>query len=512
MNNPRNLFYYFIIGFCAGIFIVDAQTISFSALVSILITSLVILGFLFAYSRVKQKHTCQPLIFVCVFACALALGGIRMDLLVSNNNLLPLSKYESTTVTLVGRVVDRQGANGLLVDIHYVIQDNQSIAVDTERVILSNIVGVFDYGDMLAVSGRLDLPKNIKSEDGKNFDYVSYLKTKSVSHVVAFPKVLEQKQNDDVTLRSILYNIKKWFEANIQSVVPEPESSLATGVTIAGKGALPKDVQDDFVKAGIIHVVVLSGYNISIIIKAMMGMFGFVGRRSRILIAGFGILLFVIMAGATAPVVRSAIMATITLLGTLSYKTVSQNRVLLGAGFIMVLLNPYILGHDASFILSVLSTFAIINGVDFIKKYLGFVTEKGDTRQVLSETLVTQIFVLPYILYQIGRLSVIAPLSNIIVLPFIPWIMLGTFIVGMIAFIPFVALPFAGIVTIISGGVIWLAHIFANIPFASFEIKYFPLWAMIGCYIVYFALWYMLEYKKVKYMNKVEIVDYDNPY
>jgi uncharacterized ion transporter superfamily protein YfcC len=64
-------------------------------------------------------------------------------------------------------------------------------------------------------------------------------------------------------------------------------------------------------------------------------------------------------------------------------------------------------------------------------------------------------------------------------------------------------LPFAGIVTILSGTVIWLAHMFANIPFASFEIRYFPLWVMVVCYIIYFVLWYIFEYRKNERMEKV---------
>ena len=351
--SPRNLFYFFIIGFCAGITFVTVFDISSYTLVSLLIVSFAIITFLVLHSKVKQKEICYPIIVPCVFVIALALGGMRMNAFENSKVTLPLTEYEGTDVTLIGRVVEESGGKNLLLNADHVVVDSHPVEILEEKVILTNIVGVFDYGDTLAVSGKLDVPKNIKSKDGKDFDYVSYLKTKGVFHVVSFAKVLEQQKNDEVTLRSILYNVRNWFEGNIESVVPEPESSLATGVTIAGKGALPKDVQDDFVKAGIIHIVVLSGYNIAIVIRAMMYMFGFLGRRARTILAGCGIILFVIMTGGTAPVVRSAIMASITLLGVLSYKDVSQNRALLGAVFVMVVLSPYSLLYDASFILSI---------------------------------------------------------------------------------------------------------------------------------------------------------------
>jgi competence protein ComEC len=508
--DTRNYFYIIVIGFCFGVAFVDILNISNYFLVFLCAISISIIAFLFLQTKLRLKDLCAPVMFGGVFILSFALGGFRINSLENSREDLPLNIYEGKNITFISKVIEANSKN-ILVSVFAVVVDAKLINISNEKIILSNTVGIFNYNDTLVIKGKLELPKNIQNESGRDFDYVSYLKRQGVYHIISFGNVLEQKRNDEITLRSLLYKIKNKFTENIESVVSEPESALATGVTIAGKGALPKDVQDDFIKAGIIHIVVLSGYNIALVIRAMMSMFQFLNRKLRIILAGTGIVLFVIMTGGGAPVVRSAVMATITLFGLLSYKTISQNRALLGAGFIMISINPYILIYDASFALSILATFAIINCVDIVKKNLKFVTERLQIRQVLAETLATQIFVLPYILYQIGRLSIVAPISNIIVLPLIPFIMMFTFIVGVIAFVPFISIPFAGVTILLCSLVIWIAHFLASIPYSSFEINYFPFWLMAVLYLFYFGVLYWFN-KNMERVRNERATDTAEPY
>ncbi len=509
-NNSGKYFYTSIVGFCLGIASTQVFHISFYLLCLILVLAISILGALLIRKKTEKVEINKEIVLFVIFSVTFVVGGLRVQSVLNNDGNLSLDPYEDKNVTLVARVSDELNNNKLLLNAFAVVENGVVKNIDNEKIIYDNAVGIFGYNDTLVIKGKVERPKNFDSKDGRDFDYVSYLKRQGIFHKMSFGSIVEQKPNDEITLRTILYKIKHWFTHNVESLISEPESSLANGVTLAGKGALPKDVQNDFVKAGLIHIVVLSGYNIAIVIRAMMWMFGLWGRRLGIVFAGIGIVLFVIMTGGTPPVVRSAIMASITLLGTLSYKTVLQNRALFGAVFVMVFWNPYSLLYDASFALSILATFAIINCADPVKKSLTKVTEKFQVRQILSETLATQIIVLPYLLYEIGNLSIVAPISNIIILPLIPWIMLLTFIVGMIAFIPAVSLPFAGLLIILSTFVIWVAHLLANIPFGYFQIDYFPLWAMIACYLGFYVFSLWIEHKRGRGMEKME--NRDVPY
>lgn len=509
-NNTGKYFYSSIVGFCLGISLTDVFDISKSFLVFCAVLSISVSAFLILRKKVRRVPTNTHILLIVLITLFFVMGGLRFESLKTGDSALPLNSYEGQNAELVAKVSDELSGNRLLLDVFAVVSNGVPEVINKERIIYNNAVGVFGYGDMLVVKGNLDKPKNFESDDGRNFDYVSYLKRQGIYHVMSFGSIIEKRENDQITLKSILFKIKNWFTSNVESLVPEPESSLANGVTVAGKGSLPKDVQTDFVKAGLIHIVVLSGYNIAIVIRAMMWVFGLWGRKIGVVFAGVGIILFVIMTGGTPPVVRSAIMASITLLGTLSYKNVLPNRALFGALFVMVFWNPYSLLYDASFALSILATFAIINCSTLMKELMWFVTDRFQTKQILAETISTQIIVLPYLLYEIGNLSIVAPVSNIIVLPFIPWIMLLTFVVGMIAFVPVISLPFAWTLIVVSSFVIYVTHILANIPFGYFQINHFPLWVMMLCYVGLYMLWIWYKNKKGVVMEKV--VDSGVPY
>lgn len=484
----RALYFYSVIfGFFAGILAGGQFDFSLEAKITVLIAAIFVLVFLLWHSRKKEKPLAYPLLFFCIFSITFSFGAIRMYFAEKNFTDNPLTGFLLKNASFVGEVTDESGANNnAIIKVYAISEKNTQKSIMPEKILVNNLSPSLSYGDIVVFSGKLAMPKNFKTQSGSEFDYTTYLKKSGIRYVVSFPTLLHQEKNDSFSIRAFLYNIKNWFIGNIQSVVPEPDASLATGVTIAGKGALPKDVQDDFIKAGIIHIVVLSGYNIAIVIRAMLLAFGSLGKKTSITIAATAIVLFVIATGGAAPVVRSAIMAAVTLIGMLTYKDILPNRALFGAAFLMILLNPFIMLHDASFILSFLATFAIVNIVPLTLPYFSFMTERFQIRQILSETFATQIFVLPYLLFEMGRLSIIAPVSNIIVLPLIPYIMFLAFVVGVFAFVPLLGLPFAGGLLILTSFVIGTAQILGNLPFSSFNIS-ISLWIMVAMYVLYFV-------------------------
>ncbi len=483
-------FYTTTLGFLAGVFAASATHIFFQSSVAISVCALTIAIFLIFHSRLKNRPLAHPILALALFVLVFAVGSFRMESREKYFENDSLRDLLGQVVTFVGTIEDDTEANDSSATLRaYALSyQGETRKINAENVLLRFPGERFRFGDNVALEGRLMLPENFETKSGKTFDYVSYLKNKGVVHTIERPKVIEREEGE-ASLISSLYSLKRLFMGNVNRNVPEPAGALATGVTIAGKGALPSEVKDDFIDAGLIHIVVLSGYNIAIVVSAMMWCFSFLGRRWSSIIALLGILIFVVISGGAAPVVRAGIMAAVVLVGALSYTKVIQNRALFFAATVMVLWNPLILTSDASFALSFLATFAIVNIVPTITPYLRFVPERLKLRQMLSETLSAQVFVLPYLLYEIGRLSIVAPLSNIIVLPFIPAIMLLCFIVGTLGFSTFLVLPFAGALYLVSMLVINLAHMFASLPFAAIDVT-ITLPTMIGIYALYFGARY----------------------
>src|SRR3989344_5876053 len=122
-----------------------------------------------------------------------------------------------------------------------------------------------EYGDKIRVSGKLELPKNFKNENGNEFDYISYLSKDKIHFLMYRPEVEKIGSGESNKIIAPLYSFKNVFIENISRVVPEPNSSLLGGLIFGVKQSLGTKLLDDFRKVGLIHIVVLSGYNITII-------------------------------------------------------------------------------------------------------------------------------------------------------------------------------------------------------------------------------------------------------
>ena len=155
----------------------------------------------------------------------------------------------------------------------------------------------------------------------------------------------------------------------------------------------------------------------------------------------------------------------------------------------MLLFNPYLLYYDVSFQLSFISTIAVIFFTPRIEKYFQFVTNKFNLRDIVAVTFSAYVFVLPFVLYKMGNLSLVALPTNILVLPFIPITMLLGFLSGVLAFFSFyLALPFSYITHLFLYYELNIIKFFASIPFSSFVILDFPiiLTILIYLYFIYF--------------------------
>lgn len=259
-----------------------------------------------------------------------------------------------------------------------------------------------EYGDKIKFTGRLDLPQNFTSENGTEFDYISFLSKDRVHFLVWYPEI-EILEKGGRGLVSSLYAFKNIFVEKIAQVVPEPNSSLLAGLIFGVKQSLGSDLLEKFREVGLIHIVVLSGYNIMIIAYAVnLGASRIGSRNKGFFISAVVIALFAIMVGLGATVVRASIMALIAILARFLGRPADALRWLFIAGMAMLLWNPLSLVRDPSFQLSFMATLGLIIFspfvYSFISKRLSFITEKLALREIVASTLAVQIFILPLLI------------------------------------------------------------------------------------------------------------------
>jgi len=214
------------------------------------------------------------------------------------------------------------------------------------------------------------------------------------------------------------------------------------------------EIDEQFRAVGLTHIVVLSGYNVSLVIQLFLIVLGFLPIRLRSTLAFLGIITFALLVGAGPTVVRASIMASLLVLSGLVHREYDVIRALIFAGVIMVSLNPYILLFDISFQLSFLATFSLIYVSPLIERYFQIVPNILEFRSSLVATISAQIFVLPLIFYQIGEFSVISIVVNTIVLFAVPFAML-----------------FGAISSILSPGFILEICIFITFVFLEYIVK-----------------------------------------
>jgi competence protein ComEC len=236
---------------------------------------------------------------------------------------------------------------------------------------------------------------------------------------------------------------------------------------IGEKHALPQTILDDFKQAGVIHLVVLSGYNIALVSQFFIKIFSFLPILYRTSMGGVAIILFVLMTGGGASVIRAAVMALIALLGIATGRTYDAGRALFVAGFLMLLENPNVLIFDPSFQLSFLATLGLIYLTPLISARLARLRLVW-LRELLSQTLATQIAVLPLLIYMSGSVSLLSIPANIMILPTVPFAMMGSFVSGLLGFIgQTIALPFSLATSAFLSYSIFTAKFFAGLPFSA---------------------------------------------
>jgi competence protein ComEC len=341
------------------------------------------------------------------------------------------------------------------------------------------------FGDHITFGGKISKPFNFRSDSGREFNYEGFLAKDNVFYEIKSAVVEITGKSEGFNIPFMLYGLKRGFVSNLERTLGDPHAALASGLVVGEKSALGKDLLTDFRTVGLIHIIVLSGYNITIIADALRKLLSFLPRVWGILIGGIGILLFGILVGGGATVVRSCFMAGVALTGDLIRRDYSVLRALMFAGLIMLIQNPLILAYDPSFQLSFLATLGLIVLAGPIERRIPWITERFGIRSIVASTLATQVFVSPYILYMMGNLSIIGMIVNILVLPLIPFTMFSVFLTGVTGFVyaP-LSVVFGWVSHILLSYELMIVEHFARVPFASIEVPPFSGWVVTTFYIL----------------------------
>jgi competence protein ComEC len=468
-----------------------------------LTTSLVLVGLCFvgallcfAVSVFHGKQQTSLLLGVCILAAAL--GMLRFLFWVDTPNDPLLHSALGHSVVLRGVVSDepdvRETNTQLTLTVRNFVEGGLGAHAEGKVLLIVQRYPEYQYGDALEISGVLKKPEPFSEPDGRVFDYPNYLKAKGIDYQLFRPQVTLLGHGEGNAVRATLFLVKHAFLERLARVLPEPENALAGGIMLGGKRSLGEEWTDRFRTTGIVHIVVLSGYNMTIVAEWLGAAFLFLGFYGSLAISALGIVCFTLMTGAGATVVRAATMALLVLLARLTGRTATMGRMLLIAGVLMVVQNPAIIAHDPSFQLSFLAALGLVFVAPLLKARLNMFHRSPLAQEVIIATVATQIMVLPLLLYQTGVLSLVALPANLLVLPLIPMTMLGAFVTGILVFVSTaLALIPALPTSVLLAWILAVGKYGALLPFAAIHLPPLSGWLVLLTYALLALLIYRLS-------------------
>lgn len=280
----------------------------------------------------------------------------------------------------------------------------------------------------------------------------------------------------------IFATIRDQLGSKIDNYFPPPEANLEKGILL-GSDTFPRDFKQILITTGTIHVVVVSGFNLTLLAGLVLGLSPVLGRRPTLGLSFLVIVVYTLLTGAAAPTVRAAIMASLAFGAQALGRQKESLWLLMLTVYLMLLYDPTLV-TEISFQLSTAATLGILLFGSRLANWLKFPKVlKGD----LANTLAAQVLVVPIIYFHFGQVSWISPLVNVLVLWTIPIsTILGFIFLGLSLLLPPVAL-------IIS----WINFVFLFIfnqvvsLFQGTEVLEVPdhnWWLLLGYYLMLFGI------------------------
>jgi len=283
-------------------------------------------------------------------------------------------------------------------------------------------------GDRILFRARLEEP-----QDFDGFGYRAYLARQGVGAIArSFDARVVNHQAFGLAAGAA--HLRGVLVGGLNTIVPEPEASLGAGILLGVRSSIAPDVSAAFATAGLTHVVAISGWNIAIVGTLVSRLLDGLRRRvgGRLLVEPLTALViggYVVLVGSSPSVIRAALMAGALMVGRQAGSRTHAASALMLAALAMMLVAPSVV-WDVGFQLSLLATAGLIAfGAPIEQRLHGL---PGWLRELVALTVAAQLTTLPVILATFERVSLVAPLANVLVVPLVPLVMLGSAVAAMV--------------------------------------------------------------------------------
>ncbi len=285
--------------------------------------------------------------------------------------------------------------------------------------------------------------------------------------------------------------VRDWFANAVRRAIPEPQASLGVGYLVGQRRGLPEQLDEALRIAGLTHVVVASGYNLTILVRLARRLFVRVSKYLSMLASAGLILSFIAVTGLSPSMSRAGLVAGLSLAAWYYGRKIHPLVLLPFAMAVTTSINPSYAWGDLGWQLSFAAFAGVMVFAPLLQAYYFGTKKPGIVRQVLGETLSAWLCTLPMLMLAFGYISNVAIISNLLILPLVPLAMALTFVAGVGSLlIPAYASIFGFPAHLLLRYMTETTQFFATIPWAVTETDITPwLAALMYSGLILFAIY-----------------------
>ncbi len=370
---------------------------------------------------------------------------------------------------------------------------------DSKRKLIK-IYDEIGIGNSVVIIGNLTKPRDQRNPG--EYDYQAYLSEKQIvgivnSYSVNDFTIADFSKND---FANTIFIIRKKIDELISNVHNKTTSGLLRGLLLADRSLIDYETRQEFVNSGVVHILAVSGLHVGFIVLIFLFLFQRYNIYVRYMFTITGLILLMVITDSPPSVIRATIMSISLLLSPITGRSYNSYNALALAAFLILLINPNEL-FNPGFQLSFSAVLSIVIFYPPLSKYIESMKIKSKTINYILlfsvTSLAAQIGTLPFTLVYFEKLSFVALLTNIFVIPLVGCIVgLGIFTIFVSAILPQVAIQFA-----LSNEL--LTYILFN--FVSFvghnSYSYLPIYnfSLYDTFVFYFIIGFLLVvWKKIE--------------
>lgn len=378
-------------------------------------------------------------------------------LLTSSGNI---AAFSGTKIDLEGTVYrspeTRERGSRLFVNAEYVIEDGEVKPADGKVIIYtSEAVKGLSRGDRIrAVNITLRPITNFKNPGV--FDVKRYYGRRGVyatGYVEGEDRIISFGR--DKSYSSVIYSldrVRNRFGHYARESFPYPENGVLNAITIGYNGGIPPELRAEFSRAGVAHVLAISGLHVGAVAVVFFFLFKWLLKRSEYILLCFRVprlaaaltifpvFFYTAVAGFSTSAVRAFIMISLFLVSIVAGRDENKLNTLAAAALVILIWHSWSL-FELSFQLS----FSAVLGILLVNKFypFRFGTLRDNFLSILKTTCAATFATFPFIVNSFGILPVVSVPANLVVVPFVELLIVPLGIISFLAFLisPFVAAP-----------------------------------------------------------------------